>query len=163
MCLNLSMKSFLKPYLNSIETLEDLILFEKNNLWLLSIIYYFVSGLMLLMAFHLFPNKFLQFARSILGVIYLANVLGFSAAATLAFKHSIITAEIKTYADLESLKKKFYMKFYLAAGIPFMALIAWAVVYADLRFAFEMILAFVATVGAMYFGDWQSFKNYKFD
>lgn len=157
-----AMKAFLRPYLNSIETLDDLILFEKNNLLLLSIIYYFVSVLMLVVAFHLFPGKFLVFSRSILGVIYLGNVAGFFAGATLSQVYSFRTGGLRTYEELENQKKKFYALFYLTTGVPFMALIAWAIVYADLRFALEMILAFVATVGAMYFGDWKSFKNYKF-
>lgn len=156
------MKAFLRPYLNSIETFEDLVLYEKNNLWLMSFIYYFVSVLMLFVAFQLFPNKFLIFLKSILGVIYIANVIGFGVGATLARQFSLRVSEVKTYPSLVEFKKKFYLALYLSAGIPFMALIAWAVVYADLRFAFEMILAFVATVGAIYFGDWKSFKSYNF-
>lgn len=158
----IAMKAFLRPYLNSIETLDDLILFEKNNLLLLSIIYYFVSVLMLVVAFHLFPGKFLVFSHSILGIIYLCNVAGFFSGATLAQVFSFKTSGLTTYAELEKQKKKFYLLFYFTTGVPFMALIAWAIAYADLRFALEMILAFVATVGAMYFGDWKSFKGYNF-
>ncbi len=155
------MKAFLKPYLNSIESLQDLIMFEKNNLFLLSVIYYFVSGLMLLVAIHLFPGKFFHFASTILGLIYLSNVVGFFAGATLAYRFSLKAPSAATYAELEGMKKGFYLTFYLLTGIPFMALIAWAIVYADLRFALEMILAFVATTGAMYFGDWKSFQSFK--
>lgn len=156
------MKAFLRPYLNSIETFEDLIQFEKNNLLLFSVIYYLVSVFMFMIAFQLFPGKLLMISQSTFGLIYFSNVAGFFAAATLSQIFLSKITEIKTYEELKLFKKKFYLGFYFFAGVPFMAFIAWAIVYADLRFAFEMILAFIATAGALYFGDWKTFQTYHF-
>lgn len=157
------MKTFFRPFLNPIETFDDLVLYEKTNLWLMGIIYYFVSLLMIAVGLHLFTEKFVVFVKSILGVIYIANVIGFTTGATLAIKYSKKVCEIKNYPELVIQKKWFYLGFFLVAGIPFMAFIAWAIVYADLRFAFEMILAFAATVGAIYFGAWKEFRSYNFN
>lgn len=156
------MKALIKPYLNPIETFQDLLAYERTNLLLFSLIYYFVSVFMFIIAFVIFSDKLFVISRSPFGLIYFTNVAGFFAAATLSQIFLFKINDIKTYQELKTFKKKFYVGFYLLSGVPFMGFIAWAIVYADLRFAFEMILAFVATAGALYFGDWKSFESHSF-